>query len=118
MENEIRMVKGTTDSVSVTIIRDDGSEYTPAETDVVRLGVKYDPHQESYDIIKTGVYDSENGYFVFEFSPSDTAGMIAELYGERYWYDVSLQTASGDFYVVIQAAPFVLLSAVTVREVS
>ena len=115
--NEVEMIQGMTDYFAVSILNSDGTDYEPVEGDVVRLGVKHDTARQAYDIIKTGVYDSEQGCFIFSFSPSDTSALKATDYGERYMYDVSLQSGS-DIFTVIPPTQMLLYRAVTHLEVT
>lgn len=102
--------RGTSYNFSVALKYDDGTEYAYNSTDVVRFGIKLTPDSDSYDVYKEASYDTESGCYVVALSPEDTADL---LMGERYWYDIGLQTAEGDYYMVIQSAPFNVLKAVT-----
>ena len=132
-QNIIELDKGTARKIYVTIYDDDGEVFVPGNGVVCKLGVKHDPGQTSYDIIKTGTYDSTDGCYViktgtydstdgcyvFTLTASDTSSLQSKLYGERYWYDVGIKMSNGDPYKPITSTPFILYSGVTdMTEVS
>lgn len=118
-QNVIELDKGTARKIYVTIYDDDGEVFVPGSGVVCKLGVKHDPDQTSYDIIKTGTYDSTDGCYVFTLTASDTSSLQAKLYGERYWYDVGIRMSNGDPYKPITSTPFVVYAGVTdMTEVS
>lgn len=110
MRNEMNVPRGTSYNFSVALKYDDGTEYEPDGTEVVRFGIKLTPENDSYDVCIEADYDAESNSYVVALAPEDTANL---LMGERYWYDIGLQTENGDYYMVIRAAPFNVLKAVT-----
>lgn len=108
-ENEIYIPKGTTCKIYVSI-EENGEPYEPESGDVVRFGVKLEPEGTNFDISKTADYDSETGQYVISLAPADTAGLQMD---ERYWYDIGLQTADGDYYMIVRASYFYVTKAIT-----
>lgn len=115
MIQEINIPRGTTMCLGIEIKNEDGTAYTPANGDVLRFGVKLDPTEATYVISKTGTYDSSAGYYTVDLSPEDTASLAMD---ERYWYDAGLQTADGDYYMVVEASPFNVHRAITKKVTS
>lgn len=111
--NELEMIRGTTQALGIVILNEDGTEYTPQTGETVRFGMKHDPKASPYSLIKTGEYDSEQGCYVFDFSPSDTSSLTSAIYGEPYWYDVSVQTSGGELYNVIEPSLLLLFTSIT-----
>ena len=109
MENELDVPRGTTSSFYVIITYEDGTPYPYNENDMVFFGVCFDDSDELL-ISKTADYDNENNCYVVNLTPEDTQNMIV---GERYWYDMGLQTIDGDFYRIIEATLFNVKRSVT-----
>jgi outer membrane lipoprotein-sorting protein len=109
MENELDVPRGTTYSFYVIITYEDGTPYPYNENDMVFFGVCFDDSDELL-ISKTADYDNENNCYVVNLTPEDTQNMIV---GERYWYDMGLQTIDGDFYRIIEATLFNVKRSVT-----
>lgn len=112
-ENVIDIPRGTTHTIEIKLYDDSGNRYTPANGDVLRFGVKHSPDDAECCISKVGVYDS--GSYTITLAPEDTANLMMD---ERYWYDIGLQTASGDFFQVVEVSPFNVLKAITQKVVS
>ncbi len=108
-EYEINIPRGTTMSIGLVIIDENGNTHYDPE-DVVRMWVRHDPEDASPVIQKTATYDTDEECFIIALTPADTADLIQD---ERYWYDIGLQTDSGEFYQVIETAPFNVLRAIT-----
>lgn len=118
-QNVIEFDQGTAQKISITVYDDDGEIFVPGSGVICKLGVKHDPNQTDYDIIKTGTYNSTDGCYVFTFTAADTISLHAEPYGERYWYDVGIKMSNGDPYKPITSTPFVVYAGVTdMTEVS
>ena len=115
MMQEINIPRGTTMCLGIEIKNEDGTAYTPASGDILRFGVKLDPDDNSYVIGKTGDYDSTRGCYTVMIEPEDTASLLMD---ERYWYDVGVQTADGDYYMVVEASPFNVHIAITKKVTS
>lgn len=118
IENILHFEKGTTSTIAVQIVQDDGTVYSPEQGDSCKLKISRNVNQNVPDVSITGSYDSENDCFTFQFEPEDTSTLMALLPYTRYWYDVTLQTNEGDFYRVITASPFLLHPGIGRKETS
>lgn len=107
--NAIDIPRGTTHTIEITLYDESGNRYVRTSGDIVRFGVKHNPDDATCVISKTGTYNLGNFYTV-TLSPEDTANLIM---GEQYWYDIGLQTASGDFFQVVEVSPFNVKRAIT-----
>ena len=87
-------------------------EYDP--TDILRFGVKLDRRSQTLLISKTLTYDSSSGCYLLNLVPEDTQ----DLDFDTYLYDISLQTADGDFVPVVKAAEFEVCTAITKKVVA
>lgn len=108
--NELRMIRGTTQTLEVRLLKPDGSAYEPCEGDVLRFGVRYDENSSRYEL-KKETADLEGGIGWFTLMPEDT--MLMEC--GRFQYDIGLQ--SGELYHnVVPCSPFYLVPNVTSKE--
>ena len=114
LNNNINIPKGTSASISVTVCYADGSPYPYNAADTVRLAVKHDVNQPTADLSKTAVYDPDTAAYIFTFAPEDTAAMLFD----RYWYDVGLQTADGDYFMIITKSEFNITPAISQKVVT
>lgn len=110
----MRIVRGTTLSISVTIYDDNGEIYELQSEDKVIFGVKQNVDSTEYDIKKIVTEADSEGNCVITLEPPDTEGLA---FG-GYYFDVGLQTAGGDFYMVVECDEFIVAKAVTSREVT
>ncbi len=110
MQHTINIPKGTSYSFAVRPVYDDGTVYPYNIADQVVFGVRLSPQSEGYVISKIAVYDSSTGSYVIALDPEDTSELAAD---ERYWYDVGLETSTGDFYLLIDSSYFNVQKAIT-----
>lgn len=108
--HRLRVIRGTTKAIRVTIRDAAGNLYTPREGDIVRFGVKrsYDStryliERESAEIVDSAV--------LFRLSPEDTA--VLDL--GQYRYDVGLQSGP-DYLNVIPYSIFEIMPNVTGKK--
>ena len=108
--NELRMVRGCTQTLEVRLLSVDGKPYEPLEGDVLRFGVRYDENSSAY-LLKKETAELAGGIGWFTLTPEDTIGM--ECGGFKY--DIGLQ--SGEMYhSVIPCSEFVLIPHITSKE--
>ena len=110
MVQPIEMVRGTTNSILVTVYDDDGNLYPLKSGERLIFGVKSNRNNSACCIKK--VLTEGTGEYAFSLSPADTENLSC---GSLH-YDVGLQIGS-DYYSVIPCSPFTLLHNVTRREV-
>ena len=78
---------------------------------VLVFGIR--PHYSGECIIQrtwTVGDEADNAYFI-NLTPEET-----DIEPDEYKYDVSIQTADGDFYKVIPESPFVVLESTTKKQ--
>lgn len=112
---DINIPRGTSFSFGIVIQTDNGTEYELQNSDLIRFGVKKSTRSSTFLIYKTltsADYDTENECYVLNIVPDDTIGLTEN---ERYFYDIGLQTAGGDYYMIIPASRFNVMPAVTER---
>lgn len=100
--------RGTTFRAVIPLFYDDGSAYTYTSGDVMRFGVKPCDLSGELLISKTLSYDTDEGGFVLELAPADTA----ELDIGTYLYDIGLESGS-DYFIPIECDEFIIGRAVT-----
>lgn len=110
---KLEIVRGTTIEFLLIIKDQDESIYTLKANEKLIFGVKLEPEKGDYILKK--VITSKNkhgdGYLV-SLKPEDTQ----DLEFKDYRYDVGLQTADGDYYMVIPFSPFIVEKSVTKKE--
>lgn len=84
----ITMTRGDTLKVKLTLANADGTEYTPATGDVIKVGVKADYSDTNCAIEKTVPNDT----LILHIAPSDTNTLD---FGSYVW-DAQITFANGD----------------------
>lgn len=108
--NELRMVRGSTQTLEVRLLGPDGKPYDPLGGSVLRFGIKYDENSSGY-LLKKETTELTGGIGWFTLIPEDTLGM--ECGGFKY--DIGLQ--SGELYeCVVPYSDFVLVPNITSKE--
>ncbi len=112
MVQPIRIIRGTTEIITINIIDENGNVYRLQESDTLRFGVKKHPGDSKYIIIKeqSGSSDVQNEY-IFLINPEDTEAIS---YG-TYYYDVGVQIGNS-YYNIIECSPFELAYNITNRR--
>lgn len=112
-KNELKIIRGTTNTINLTIIDDNGDVYNLKDGEKVIFGVKQNPENTDYDIQKIITVESaRDGNITIKLSPEDTQ----ELPFGRYFFDIGIQTADGDYCMVVPFSPFIVENAVTRKE--
>lgn len=99
-DNTIRITRGDTLNITVTLTDNDGYIYTPSENDTVLFTVK--KSAVASDILIQKTIDITT--LELELVESDTRDLA---FGE-YKYEVEVVTEHGDHYTVIKNAPFIV----------
>ena len=104
--------RGTTKIINIVIYNDDDTIYTLESGDKLIFGVKKSLSAIDYTIKKESTSDSKdgNGYNI-TLEPADTQKLLGS-----YLYEVALQTASGEYYIVIDCSEFVVTNTLTQKE--
>lgn len=95
-KNNITLTRGDTLTLELSLTNTDGTAYTPAEGDVIRIAISKGYVGESfYELIKTAVFD--------DLSVTIPASETETLGSKRYNYDVEITHSSGIVDTVISA---------------
>lgn len=110
----INIIRGTTNDFSLSIEDENGEQYTLKDGEKIIFGVKSNAENSDYDIVKTLTSaDMVDNAYTIKLTPTDTA----ELAFGRYYFDIGLQTADGNYYMVIPCSEFYIKKAVTSKEI-
>lgn len=116
MKQPLSMIRGTTQSISIAIKASDGTDYTLADGEILRFGVKkrFDNLSGAYLIEKELTAENRNdtGAYILTLIPSDTEPLD---FG-TYYYDVGLQSGT-NYYNVIECSKFQIEYNITLPEV-
>lgn len=110
MVQPIEMVRGTSNSIFVTVRDENGDLYELKSGERLIFGVKSNKNNSDCCIKK--IITSGTGEYEFRLYPQDTENIECG----KLCYDVGLQIGA-DYYSVIPCSPFVLTHNVTRREV-
>ena len=109
----INIIRGTTNDLSLNIENEKGEQYTLQDGEKIIFGVKENVENSDYNIVKTLTSaDVVDGICTIKLTPTDTA----ELAFGRYYFDIGLQTATGDYYMIVPCDEFYICKAVTQKE--
>lgn len=111
----ISIIRGTTNAFSLTIEDENGEQYTLQDGEKIIFGVKENAENSDYNIVKTLTSaDVVDGIYTIKLTPTDTS----ELSFGRYYFDIGLQTANGDYYMIVPCDEFCVCKAITAKEVT
>ena len=109
----INIIRGTTNDLNLSIEDENGEQYTLQDGEKIIFGVKENAENSDYNIVKTLTSaDVVDGICTIKLTPTDTA----ELAFGRYYFDIGLQTADGDYYMVVPCDEFCVCKAITAKE--
>lgn len=109
MAQTIEIVRGTTNTLQVSVLDANGAAYNLGSNEKIVLGLKAKPEDTELLLVKTAEIIGE-GLFKIVLCPEDTA----QLAPGRYSYDVGLDNGT-DFFNIIEPGPFVIEPNVTCR---
>lgn len=102
MKTDVKVVRGTTNTLKITVTDAEGKLYNLKNDEKLLFGVK--KHQDDPDyIFAKSVTNCVNGVYSVEIEPSDTKKCDCIT----YYYDVAIQSGD-DLYTVIPASAFVV----------
>ena len=116
MKQPLSIIRGTTQTISIAVMNEDGSAYTLADGETLRFGVKRKPEDDdSLCLVKKSLTSDnlDNGLYILTLLPSDTK----DLPFGNYYYDVGLQSGN-NYYNVIECSDFIIAYNITLPEVS
>ena len=109
----INIIRGTTNDFNLNIEDESGEQYTLKTKKKIIFGVKENAENSDYNIVKTLTSaDIVDGICTIKLTPADTA----QLAFGRYYFDVGLQTADGDYYMIVPCDEFYICKAITAKE--
>lgn len=109
----INIIRGTTNDLSLSIEDENGEQYTLQDGEKIIFGVKSNAENSDYDIVKTLTSaDMVDNAYTIKLIPDDTLGLP---FGQ-YYFDIGLQTADGDYYMVVPCDEFCVCKAITAKE--
>lgn len=110
----LKLIRGVTQSITITIENDNGDIYKLQSGDVLKFGVKRNWQNTEYDIYKEATSaDVQCDDYVISLTPEDT---IDVLPGREYKFDMGIQTAAGDYYMIIPCSKCVIMPNITAKE--
>lgn len=110
MAQKIEIVRGTTNTMQITVYDANGAPYNLGSNERIVFGIKRNPEKEAEPLlVKTAEIIGE-GLFSVKLCPEDTANMVCGA----YFYDVGLDNGT-DFFNVIEPNPFKIIGNVTHR---
>lgn len=108
-KQKISIVRGTTNSFSISITdKETGEAYELETGEALRFGIKKNPNDAEYVLVIDITEANEDGEYAFTILPSDT---ISLPFGS-YYYDVGLQSGAS-YYNIIPASQFEVAFNVT-----
>ena len=110
MINKIEIVRGTTNPFSITVHDESGAIYALGSDEKIVFGVKRDPNDADFVVLKTAEFEADEGVFVVTLVPEDTL----DLPCGTYYYDVGLQSGA-HYFNIIKFSKFELVPNITRR---
>lgn len=110
-DRAIFMTRGTTYTVAVRI-KKGGEAYRLAEYETLRFGVKKSAEDREYLIrkdIRAADFDEEAGCYYITILPADTEALALG----QYSFDLGIQPDEINYYMIENAAPFILSPNIT-----
>lgn len=112
---DLHIIRGTTNAFSLTIEDENGEPYILNDGEKIIFGVKSNAENSEYNIVKILTSaDVVDGAYIIKLAPEDTKNLLTE----RYYCDIGLQTAEGDYYMIIPCCNFYIDKAITQKEAS
>lgn len=112
MKQPISIIRGTTNSFSVSIKNTDGSDHILNAGETVRFGVKLHLASSEYLILKEITpSNSSSNDIEFTIEPSDTENLCFGC----YYYDVGVQSGL-QYYNIIECSEFRICNNVTTKR--
>ena len=109
----ISVIRGTTNDLNLSIEDEKGEQYTLKDGEKIIFGVKENAENSDYNIVKMLTSaDIVDGICTIKLTPTDTA----ELAFGQYYFDIGLQTADGDYYMIVPCDEFCVCKAITAKE--
>ena len=104
----IKMIRGDSESITVTLADTDGNTLDFEEGDTIFFTVKESVHTAKI-IFQNIVVEFDNGEAIIEILPEDTN----QLRPKEYVYDIQLTRADGSVTTIIKPSKFIIEGDVT-----
>lgn len=104
----IEIVRGTTNTFSITLTDANDALYTLASGEVLVFGIKKTPELDADPIVKKIATSGTDGVYSVTIDPADTSGLPIG----SYWYDVGVQSGT-KYFNIIKPSPFKIGKNVT-----
>lgn len=114
MQQDITVIRGTTNEFDIKIVDDSGNSYELTDGETLRFGVKRNSSCNTYEIVKnltSADQDSESGTYRVKITPEDTA----DLNCGTYCYDAGVQSGD-DYFNIIECSHFTVAHNITTKE--
>ena len=108
--SHLKMTRGRTFSIDVTVTDDEGDPFVWAEGSVVRFGLKRNP-DDTTALLTVEVEPDTDGYVLITILPEQTE----ELSPGTYWYDIGYQEGD-DYEDIVPLSMFDVLPCATTRR--
>ena len=107
MTQKIEIVRGTTNTIQITLTDGDGNLRSLSSGEAILFGVKEKLTDSAYVFVRAATV-KDLGVYTVELLKEDTA----ERKCGTYYYDVGLQSGD-DFFNIVETSPFVIAPNVT-----
>jgi hypothetical protein len=108
MAQKIEIVRGTTNTIQITLVDGDGNLRALSSGDKILFGVKAKLDDPDYVFVRAATITETLGVYTVEIDKADTA----ELPCCTCYYDVGLQSGD-DFFNIVETSPFIIKHNVT-----
>lgn len=105
--NRIRITKGDSAHLTISIKNSDGTPYDVADTDQIRLQVRTSPNRGKL-VFEGKLEVTENGV-LWHIRPEDTN----KVQPGTYYYDAQIENNKGDVYTFIPMSEFIISEEIT-----
>lgn len=108
MEQDLKIVRGTTQPMALEVTDANGAAYTLGTGERLIFGVKKNPKDKAPIFVKQAKAAGTAGEYTITIEPADTQALTPG----RYFYDVGLGRADG-YYSIIEPSGFTILPNIT-----
>ena len=109
MAQKIEIVRGTTNTLQISILDANGAPYNLGSGEKVVFGIKRKQEHEEVIFAKVGEILYE-GFYKVVIVPEDTENLPSG----NYYYDVAIESGEA-FFNVIEPSPFIIVPNITSR---
>lgn len=107
-DTEISMVRGDSETITLTIKQSDGEDYPLENGDIIYFTVKQHANT-SVKLLQKKITTFEGSQVIIDIEPTDTK----TLRFDRYVYDIQLTRKNGDVHTIVPYSRFIVTEEVT-----